>query len=237
LIQHILQDSKYQSIYESWKIFLQPYDYFNLKIIYDSLCPHIFDQGGRRFQIDFENNIKDYQKFKNGPRTEILSRALGGLKLGTKLLDLSAGLGVDAVFLAQLGYDVIALERNPIVYLSLAEAHKNWTWVHKEKVRFIFSDAKIFLTETEQKYDICYFDPMFPSKKKSALPKQEMLFFKDLVGNDEDGFLTLQTALQSQKFKRIVVKRPMSAEPFKSEHIKKSGSIEGKIVRYDIYTN
>ena len=72
---------------------------------------------------------------------------------------------------------------------------------------------------------------MFPQKKKSALPKQEMVIFKNLVGSDDDATEVLSLAIGSKKFKRCSVKRPLSAEPL----LPTSGSIEGKIIRYDIY--
>lgn len=240
LITHIVESDLRKEVAQRWEAFLSSYSAFDLKIIYKEMNPIIVDDAGNKFQIDFENNKQDYQKFKKGPQSEILSRALGGLKLGRRVLDLSAGLGVDAIFLVQLGFSVGAVERNPIVYLALNEAHQNWNSNYKEQIQFYFGESLQFLNQNKnlnETYDICYFDPMFPNKRKTALPKQEMVFFKKLVGHDEDALSVLKTSLLSQKFKRVVVKRPLEANALEDSEIKRSGSIEGKIIRYDIYTN
>lgn len=197
------------------------------KIQFDSAIPTIFDQEGRKFKIDFLGDITNYNKVKSSVNKEPLAKALGSGNKGFKLLDLSAGLGVDAIFLHQLGFKVTAVERNPLVYMALKIASE-----HLPEVEFIYSDSLKFLEAVSiAQFDVAYFDPMFPEKKKSALPKQEMVFFKNLVGHDEDAIKIVNLATEKKLFKRFVVKRPLSAEPFK----KPAGSIEGKIIRYDIY--
>ena len=80
--------------------------------------------------------------------------------------------------------------------------------------------------------DVIYFDPMFPEKTKSALPRQEMVFFKALVGTDEDGSEVLKATLKLKKIKRVVVKRPLKAPVL---GLKPTGEIKGKLIRFDIY--
>jgi 16S rRNA (guanine1516-N2)-methyltransferase len=162
-----------------------------------------------------------------------MSRALGSGKQGKRVLDLSAGLGIDAVFLAQLGYHVTAVERNPFIYIALKTALDHLTANYRSNLKFVFDQAQNFLQNNTCEFDVCYFDPMFPSKTKAALPKQEMVFFKNLVGSDEDAATVLEIALSTKKFKRCVVKRPLSAEPL----LKPAGHIKGKIIRYDIYSS
>ncbi len=201
----------------------------------ESEFPYIEDSNGRKLRIDFNSNKKDYHKKKSTLTAEPLSRALGAGKKGLRVLDLSAGLGVDAVFLAQLGYTVTALERNPMLYFLLNKALENWQSEDKIRLKFIFSEALTYLQEAKDEFDICYFDPMFPQKSKSALPKQEMVIFKELVGQDNDAADVLANALQSKRFKRCVIKRPLRVEPLLADTAKPSGCIEGKIIRYDIY--
>ncbi|AZZ35764.1 16S rRNA methyltransferase [Bdellovibrio sp. qaytius] len=199
----------------------------NYKVNFDGLIPTIFDHEGRKFKIDFLSDNLNYNKVKSSVNKEPLAKALGSGQKGFKLLDLSAGLGVDAVFLHQLGFKVTAVERNPLVYMALKIASE-----HLPEIEFIYSDSLKFLeTVTPEQFDVAYFDPMFPEKKKSALPKQEMVFFKNLVGFDEDAVNIVNLATDKKLFKRFVVKRPLSAESFK----RPAGSIEGKIIRYDIY--
>ena len=172
LIEYVELDSKYSGIAEHWKSFLSQHYKSNLKIkvVFDSLIPTIFDSDLRKFKIDFMNDSENYKKIKSNITSEPLSRALGSGKKGLRVLDLSAGLGIDAVFLAQLGYEVTALERNPLLYLALSQAKNQCTDDFCKNINFVFTDAKTFLKSTENKFDICYFDPMFPQKKKSALP-------------------------------------------------------------------
>lgn len=237
MIHHLIDD-KYQLIQDEWISFLESHQFDeNIEIYYDNPHPVFVDAEKRKFQIDFENDRKNYSKFKSGRTTEPLSRALGSGKIGNKVLDLSAGLGIDAVFLAQLAFRVTALERNPLIFLALQNAHKNLTGHYRDHLRFIFGDAKIFLNRSEENFDMAYFDPMFPEKNKSALPKQEMIFFKNLVGADEDAVEILDLALKTKKFKRVVVKRPLAAPALMSQEFKPTGQIKGKIIRYDIYTS
>jgi 16S rRNA (guanine1516-N2)-methyltransferase len=233
LIQWEITDSQYSEIANEWKIFLT--DHFKadqkIQILFDSKTPTIIDSENRKLKIDFQNDSENYKKFKSTINSEPLSRALGAGKKGLRVLDLSAGMGVDTVFLSQLGYQVVATERNPLLYLALNQALKNGPSELQKKIRFIFSEAVHFLKTTSDEFDVCYFDPMFPQKKKSALPKQEMVLFKNLVGDDADSVTVLKAAIESKKFKRCVVKRPLSAQAL----LPTSGAIEGKIIRYDIY--
>lgn len=190
--------------------------------------PVIMDKSGNKFSIDFVNDKVNYTKKKSSIKTELISKALGGGKFGLNILDLSAGLGIDAVFLAQLGYSVIALERNPLIYLALNEALQQKPELN---LSFIFSDALTYLKSQSINTDVIYFDPMFPEKAKSALPRQEMVFFRSLVGHDADAAEVLDFALKIKSVKRVVVKRPIKAPAL----MRPMSSIEGKLIRFDLY--
>lgn len=235
MIEHRLLNPQFKDLCDQWKIFLKPFeDSVNfISIEYNESSPLLLDEVRRKFQIDFQNDTTHYSKFKGGINSEPISRALGSGKLGQRVLDLSAGLGVDSVFLAQLGYQVTAIERNPFIYIALKTAWDHLTSNYKDNLKFLFAEAQNFIQNNNQEFDVCYFDPMFPAKTKSALPKQEMVFFKNLVGSDQDASSVLEMVLNSKKFKRCVVKRPLSAEPL----LKPAGNIKGKIIRYDIYSS
>lgn len=191
----------------------------------------ITDHEGNRFAIDFKNDRQNYHKRKSSLKNELISRALGAGKHGKKILDLSAGMAQDAVFLAQLGYEVLAVERSPLLFLALQEALKHQA---VDGLRIQFADALDYLSCSPEPADVIYFDPMFPEKnKKSALPRQEMVIFKKLVGADEDAAQVLQAALVYPGVHRVVVKRPLKA-PWLAD-LKPQGSVEGKIIRFDIY--
>lgn len=212
-----------------WKTFLQ--DHFKsentYKIHFEKNIPTFFDSEGRKFSIDFLGDMANYNKVKSSIHKEPLAKALGSGAKGLKLLDLSAGLGVDSFFLYQLGFSVTAVERNALVYMALQIASEQIP-----QIKVVFSDSLQFLDSLKPgDFDVAYFDPMFPEKKKSALPKQEMVLFKNLVGQDEDALAIVDLALEKKLFKRFAVKRPKTAPSFR----KPAGSIEGKMIRYDIY--
>jgi 16S rRNA (guanine1516-N2)-methyltransferase len=235
VIEHRLLNEQYKALCDQWTAFLKPFENTvpYISIEYSGPYPLLLDEARRKFQIDFEGNATSYSKFKGGINSEPISRALGAGKFGKRVLDLSAGLGVDSVFLAQLGYHVTGIERNPFIYVALKTALENLTANYRTNLKFVFDHAQNFLHNNTEEFDVGYFDPMFPSKTKSALPKQEMVFFKNLVGSDEDASTVLEMALLSKKFKRCVVKRPLSAAPL----LKPAGNIKGKIIRYDIYSS
>lgn len=216
-----------------WQQFLAEngFDFTQIKKIdMGSDFPVVYDMAGNKFSINFDDK-KNYLKNKKGIKSEIISKALGSGKYGLRVLDLSAGLGVDAVFLSQLGYEVVAIERNPLIFLCLENALK-----HKPelKIEFIFGESQQVIKNSDflkKQYDVVYFDPMFPQKNKSALPKQEMVFFKSLVGDDGDAESVLQQALRLPHVKRVAVKRSLKAP----ELLKPMSQVKGKLVRFDIY--
>ncbi|HRO66081.1 MAG TPA: class I SAM-dependent methyltransferase, partial [Pseudobdellovibrionaceae bacterium] len=145
------------------------------------------DAQGRRLSIDFDSSGPDYRRRAARGKQELLARAVGSKRGVKRVLDLSAGLAQDAVFLSQLGFEVTAVERNPLLAFLLSEARRKTKRLELESLRFIWSEAADLVTEEFLNgFDAVYFDPMYPSKKKSALPRQEMLLFRGLVGKDED---------------------------------------------------
>ncbi|WP_347356238.1 class I SAM-dependent methyltransferase [Bdellovibrio sp.] len=203
---------------------------------------HFFVEGDRVFvrdlekrllEIDFDKNHLDYERKGHRGKNELIAKALGVGKGARRILDLSVGMGIDSVFLTQLGFAVTGVERSPVLYALLSEAFARTKKEYLKSYHLHFSDALEFLKKNKGllEIDSIYFDPMYPHKKKSALPKQEMVVFRDLVGHDEDAALVLQEAL-TWPVQRVVVKRPMQAEELLPgvRH-----SYEGKVVRYDTY--
>lgn len=219
---------------EEWNHFLKNngFDFSSVAAIdLSGEVPQITDHEGNRFAIDFANDRQNYHKRRASMKNELISRAMGGGKCGKKILDLSAGMAQDAVFLSQLGYDVVAVERSPLLYLTLRDALERYD-VGGLQIRF--AEAQAYLVQAADAIDVIYFDPMFPEKnKKSALPRQEMVLFKKLVGADEDAAQVLQTALRYPGVRRVVVKRPLKA-PWLAD-LKPQGSVAGKLIRFDIY--
>lgn len=186
---------------------------------------------GLRLRIHFDDPGIDYHRRGSRGKQELLAKALGSKYGNRKILDLTAGLGQDSVFLSQIGFEVTALERNPLIAFLLSEAQRNTTRPELKALKILFADAIEKTAEPDflAGFDAVYFDPMYPAKKKSALPRQEMRLFKELVGEDGDASKVMEQL--SQNFQgRIVVKRPVEAEAL----MKPIHSFVGKTVRYDV---
>ena len=194
---------------------------------------YVIDSSGREFTVDFDENKKDYARKNKQGGQELLIKALSGEKKYRNVLDLSAGLAIDAVFLSQCGFQVTALERNPVLYFLLTQALEKTQRSDLSELRFILSDSGHFLKNLslDHFYQVAYFDPMYPEKKKSALPRKEMQIFRELVGADEDSQEVLKLTLQ-KNFQRVVVKRPLKSE-FLLPGV--THSFKGTTVRYDLY--
>lgn len=198
---------------------------FDFLILQTEKNLEMFDAMKRRIAIDFDEDKLNYHR-KVIAKDPFL-RAVGRAR--DKVLDISAGLGVDAVFLAQQGHDVTAVERNPLLFLLLDHAQKQSQRCLKLKIKFEFGEAAAYLAKADR-FDCIFFDPMFPEKVKTALPKQEMVLFRQLVGNDMDSDAVLESALASGT--RVVVKRPIGAPPLLR---KPENAFESKLIRFDIY--
>ncbi len=227
LISFVPDDIKTKELFFQIELALSknPFDFLLIEFS-DRL--EMFDEMKRRIAIDFDVDKINYSR-KNFAKDPFL-RAVG--KSRNRVLDISAGLGIDAVFLAQNGHQVVSLERNPLLFILLQRAARRSQQLLTFKLEFVFSDAIKYLENNVRPndYDCIYFDPMFPGKTKTALPKQEMVLFRKLVGNDEDAESVLHAALATKT--RVVVKRPIKAAPILE---KTSNSFDSKLIRYDIY--
>jgi 16S rRNA (guanine1516-N2)-methyltransferase len=195
------------------------------------------DQQSRRKGVfaDF-GSIDPRTRAGRASRSQPLARALG--KDVRTVVDATAGLGHDAALLALLGYDVIALERSPIIAalcedgLRRALADADLGPRLRDRLRIVHADAREYLPTMRPKPDAVYIDPMFPPKRKaSALAKKSIRLVRQVVGDDPDAaeLVAIARAVARQ---RVVVKRPSYAEPLAPNP---TMSYEGTLVRYDVY--
>lgn len=186
--------------------------------------------------IDFLSGKMQFRRKQASLRNEILARALGlKNKSPRTILDATAGLARDSFILASLGFAIDLIERSPIIHLLIADgierAVKNQEFASiMQKMHLIKTDAITWMKT--HSYDIVYLDPMFPERKKSALSKQDMRIFHEIVGQDLDADQLLQAALTCAK-QRVVVKRPRLAQPLANKS--PTFSMEGSSNRFDIY--
>jgi len=162
-----------------------------------------------------------------------LARALG--RESRRVLDATAGLGYDAILMASIGFDVVAVERHPLVHalfedgLRRARENSSIDDVIVDRVRAVHDEGAAWLDR--EPWDVVYIDPMFPPRKKrSALPRKRIQWLRALVGSDDDAADLLRRATACCR--RVVVKRADDGPPLGG--IEPAASLRGKIARYDV---
>lgn len=195
---------------------------------------------GKPIFIDFKQGKNAHRRKFGGGLGQALAKSIGLKKGATPtVIDATAGFGRDGFVLANLGCNITLIERNCLIATLLDDALQRATDDPKiadviSRMSLINDDAIHYISNLkEQSYpDVIYLDPMYPSRKKSALVKKDMRLLHDLIGSDIDSYLLL-TAARKVALKRVVVKRPKSA-PFPSQK-KPTTSVASKNTRYDIY--
>ena len=197
------------------------YLYFRDEVLYF----HSQELGEMSF--NFEEILRYHQKQNYALSKEPLAKALA-IKGSAKrsIWDTTCGTGKDSLLIYHFGANLKSFERNPAVYLLLKDALRRYP------VNFdlIFGDARL-QKAIEARPEVIYYDPMYPTKKKSALARKEMRIFKEVVGSDSDSAEFLEWAMTIAT-ERVVVKRPLEALPIKANP---TASYTGKSTRYDMY--
>ena len=214
-------------------------DHFQLVITAQHFEIRAPDLGNPIF-VDFIAGKNAHRRQFGGGRGQPLAKAIGLKKGATPtIIDATAGFARDAFVLANLGCQITLIERNPMMAtlnedaLQRAKDDKETLDV-VNRMSLINDDAVTYLNnlKIQNRPEVIYIDPMYPSREKSALVKKDMRLLHQLAGPDTDSELLLATARKTA-LKRVVVKRPKSA-PFVGEQ-KPATSIESKNTRYDIY--
>lgn len=185
---------------------------------------HSKDLGEMTF--DFNSDLRYHVHQNYAISKEPLAKALGLVgHAGKSIWDTTCGTGKDSLLISHFKGNVTAFERHPAVYLLLADAKRRCPL----NFEIIFGNASEIANT--KRPEVIYYDPMYPEKKKSALPRKEMRIFKEVVGVDPDSIEFLEWAL-STATERVVVKRALHAPPIKE---KPSAAYTGKSTRYDMY--
>ncbi len=185
--------------------------------------------------FNFDEGNVGYRGKNVSQSNELIARAIGCKpNYRPNVLDATAGMGRDSFIMAKLGCDVLMQERCEPIYLllenALARLFENQPEL-KKSLRLQNLDSIESFDKLET-IDVIYLDPMFPSRKKSALVKKEMRLFKKLAGDDLDADRLLNNALKAE-VKRVVVKRPKGAPQLNA--LKPSHEINSKNFRFDVY--
>lgn len=170
-----------------------------------------------------------------GGRRQLLARAVGvGRRNPLRILDATGGLGRDAHVMASLGAEVTLVERQPLIFALLSSA---WGACQRQQpevaARLILRSGDAFeLLHSEERWDVVYLDPMYPHRRKQALPGKEMQFFRELTGGDPDADGLLAPARRRADW-RVVVKRPLGASAL--AETPPDQCLRGSQTRFDLY--
>ena len=197
----------------------------------------ILDGEPSSIHFDLDEGSVAHRAKNVSKNSELIARAIGcKSNYRPRVLDATAGMGRDSFIMAKLGCDVLMQERCEPIYLLLENA-LNRLYESQPELKKTLDLQKLNSIESFDKLetiDVIYLDPMFPSRKKSALVKKEMRLFKKLAGEDSDADSLLSYALKA-KVKRVVVKRPKGAPQLNA--LKPSHEINSKNFRFDVYLN
>jgi len=145
------------------------------------------------------------------------------------VIDATAGLGRDAMVLAQLGCAVTAIERVPALCFLLQVAAKECD----AAIKVLCAEAEPWLREhnvAAGRPEVVYLDPMFAAIGKAQV-KKEMQACRALAGAPTDAHALL-TAAREVAQDRVVVKRHPRHEPLASDV---SFEVKSDRVRFDVY--
>lgn len=186
------------------------------------------------FTLDWVKDFIAHKKKNYSLKNEPLAKSLGvtNTQIEHRVVDCTLGTGKDAILLLSFGLHILAFERNPHVFIlaldALRRARKDTEHAaHFERLNVAFGQA--IDANIQSDYQTAYFDPMYPQKKKKALPRKEMQVFKEIVGEDAD-ITDVFESLRS-KFRRVVLKRPLKSDLLGTGAV----SFKGKTTRYDRY--
>lgn len=190
--------------------------------------------------VDFEDATLTYRQ-RHARQPEAILKALGAKGGETlRIVDATAGWGLDAFVLASAGHRVDLFERSVILHALLQDGLRRATASGDERLVVIakrmtlhFGDSSMTLRAWgEARPDVIYLDPMFPERSKSAKVKKNMYLLQQMLHDELPAETLLRDAL-SLAGRRVVVKRPAHAGFL--EDIKPSFQQAGKSSRFDIY--
>lgn len=157
----------------------------------------------------------------------LLGRACGLPAPGLSVLDATGGLGVDALALARRGASVRIVEREAMLWALLEDLVRR---LDAPDVSTRLADSADVLLEAEV-YDVVYLDPMFPARRKKALPGKRMQYLGALLGEAAPFDPGLVELARARARSRVVLKRRLK-DPIE---LAPDWSLKGRSVRYDVF--
>jgi 16S rRNA (guanine1516-N2)-methyltransferase len=151
---------------------------------------------------------------------------------GLRVLDGMAGLGYDAAVLACRGSIVTACEASSLVYRVLVDgmARVQSRFGHGGRVACVHGDVVEQLA-TGEVWDVVYLDPMFPARRKGALPKRRAQVLANAAAPLAIAVEELLERALPRARERVVVKRRARDASVGAPDWR----IAGSSVRFDVY--
>ncbi|MEC7584356.1 MAG: class I SAM-dependent methyltransferase [Planctomycetota bacterium] len=148
------------------------------------------------------------------------------------LCDATAGLGRDAMLLAQLGCPVLAIEHIPPLAALVADASARASLPGALRVQCADAVQVLSQMTEEERPAVVYLDPMFAQPGRAQV-KKEMQVCRMLAEDSKASDSLLRAALTAAR-ERVVIKRhPQHPELLDNP----SFTVTGERVRFDVYLN
>jgi 16S rRNA (guanine1516-N2)-methyltransferase len=179
--------------------------------------------------VDFESDEHKYKQQRISSGKDLLARAIG-VEPGISICDLTLGLAGDAFKLCYFGAQVVGYEKNEFVWALVKNA--TWRWNQKNKPLLLNSINADSMTADFTSAEVFYLDPMF-NLVRTALPRKGMQYLDLITAPTPEKDLDVILVGAKEAKKKLVVKRALQSDWLCG--YKPSRSVEGKMVRFDIY--
>lgn len=216
--------------------------------------------------IDFcppKNSRMGKRSGKESGTDLLVKAAIPKKSANTVIWDLTAGFGQDSLILALNGASrVHMVERDPFVFALLEDGLRRLSLLSsvfefasdlKQRLSLEAGDGIDMLQtlledDNVERPDVCYLDPMFPPRTKSASVKKPMQILHGLLSTQEEAIEAADERIEEERRIlecalavarcRVVVKRPARAPLLGGESAgirKPSYAVEGSVNRWDVY--
>lgn len=190
---------------------------------------------GRMVRGDFAKMLLRIAPDKLHRELVVRAAKIKGVQEGLSAVDATAGLGEDAFLLAAAGFSVRLYERDPVIATLLRDALFRASAICDlapivARMELFQADSMTALPQLASAPDVVLLDPMFPTRRKSALVKKKFQLLQQLERPCSDEQELLDAALATGP-RKVVVKRPAKG-PYLAAR-KPDYSLKGTSIRYD----
>lgn len=232
--------------YPSWPFSVKETDLYFTKderaqhsLCYDEGRIHYNDETFGQIRFSFINHFKQFEgnRGARGPLYMAIKKERKSV-----LIDSTMGSGKDSCLMASWGFKLHSFERHPLLFILLWDS---WQEARESKYGLLADNIQLHfgscfeqaqLERWEHERLVIYYDPMYPaeeSAKKSALPRQSIQFFRELVGSDNDIEKNLNFARTYAE--KSILKRAIHSKWNFQKELVANVSYKGKNTRYDVF--